>query len=297
MAGGTDPRQIFYDAVWHEQTMALGEVVSACLQAGLTPILFKGAELVPRRYGRHGLGLAGDVDLLLPRTEMEEAKAVLHGLGYRQAVRDPQAQRLVARDVAALAAAEADHYELAAFVKLVDLDGRWAAEAAVDPSGDGPVYPTATGAQLLVQIDVHHGVAGDVDSAPLIRRAVPSRAHPGALTLCDADHLWLNLSRNYIETAIFDRTSLRPLAYTLPVLVDGAVDWSVVAGVAEELSLGHTLHYHLDFAGRLCPGRVPEWVLDRVAGSARGRLRDFGWQLAKPFGFDEPFPARLLGLE
>ncbi|WAZ19584.1 nucleotidyltransferase family protein [Streptomyces cinnabarinus] len=288
-SGVTDARQIAYDTVWRHQLRALHQVVEALTSTGVRTLTFKGGELIPRHFPGHSLGFMGDGDILVGREQIETVKSVLYGLGFRHAVFDAARGTVRDRDLREVAETELHHYELASFVRTVEVSDPEVVEAARAHHAH-PLYALADRAVILTAIDVHHNVALDADPTPLFDRAVPSGLGVGE-TLSPADHVWLNLSRYYNEVAIHGGCSLRPFAYTLPEIAAGQVAWDVVEQVAEELALGPTLSYFLRFCDQLAPGRIPADTLAVVHRSANSRVRDWGWQLAKLFDFQEAFPA------
>nr|WBO76199.1 nucleotidyltransferase family protein [Streptomyces sp. SBE_14.2] len=288
-SGTLDARQRAYDTVWRHQLRALLDVTEALTSRGVRTLTFKGGELLPRHFPGHSVGLMGDGDILVPREQIETAKAVLYGLGFRHAVFDPELGALRDRDLRDVAETELHHYELASFVRTVEVtDPEVVAVARAHQAH--PLYALPDRAVVLTAVDVHHNVALDADVTPLFERAVPSGLGVGE-TLSPADHVWLNLSRYYNEVAIHGGCSLRPFAYTIPEIADGHVDWDVVERVAHELALGPTLSYFLRFCDRVAPGRIPPETLAAVHRSCDSRVRDWGWQLAKLFDFQEEFPA------
>jgi hypothetical protein len=291
---GSDEWEEACDRVWSIQQAATGEAVAALDAVGIRPIVLKGAELVRRFRGSSAVDVGGDIDLLVRRGDLDETKAVLYSLGYRQSEFSPESGSLVPRDVAAIGQMEATHYELAPFRKLVPLPPGFPIERLEAAAINSPVVRVGEAISLVVEIDVHHNVAADTEPEGLFARAVAS-VWPGAMTLSMADHLWVNLSRNYVETAIHGKCSLRPFAYTLPIIAAEAVDWDMLVSEARALELGPTLYYPLATFARLLPDTIPDEVIERVRRTAPNSPRDWGWQLARPFGFDEKFPSYALG--
>jgi hypothetical protein len=287
--GRTDARQTVYDTVWKHQLQALRQVVEALTETGVRTLVFKGGELIPRYFPGHSLGFMGDGDILVERDRIETAKSVLYGLGFRHAVFDAARGTVRDRDLREVAETELRHYELASFVRTVEVTDPAVVEVARAHHAH-PLYALEDRAVILTAIDVHHNVALDADPTPLFDRAVPSGLGVGE-TLSPADHVWLNLSRYYNEVAIHGGCSLRPFAYTLPEIAAGQVAWDIVEQVSRELALGPTLSYFLRFCDQVAPGRIPADTLAAVHRSSNSRVRDWGWQLAKLFDFQEAFPA------
>jgi len=286
--GIDDPAQRIYERVWQEQRRLLAEFHAAMQAEGIACLALKGMPLVQRWHGR-ALGCMSDVDLLVRRDDVLRTIPVLHALGLRPRIHDAESGRMKYRDVAEKAAVEAQHYELVGYNRCVALELS-PAELDVLPQllrhslriVDG--QPSA-----IVELDIHHGLASDLDSAEFFERAVTSA--DGIGTLCDADHLWFGLSRLYAEVALHGKDSLRDFAYLGPLVTRGDVDWSVVLDAAQRLELRPALFYFLKFldflAGR---GAVPGPVFDELDPRKGVRFRDWGWQLGRLLGQVDPDP-------
>ena len=72
---------VLIDAV---QSRDLAEVMTAFAQAGVRPLLFKGAALAATHYAAPGLRPRGDADLLVLPGDINAACRVLEGLGFRR---------------------------------------------------------------------------------------------------------------------------------------------------------------------------------------------------------------------
>lgn len=288
-SGVVDARQAAYDAVWHRQLTALLEVIEALARTGVRTLTFKGGELLPRHFPGHSIGFTGDADVLVRRDQIETVKSVMYGLGFRHAFFSTDEGVMKDRDLRDVADIELRHYELAPFVKTVELTDPVVVEVAKEYNAH-PLRHVSGRAVVVIAVDVHHNVASDADPSVLFDRAVPSSLGVGE-TLSPADHVWLNLSRYYNEVALHGGRSLRPFVYTIPEVAAGTVDWGVVEQVARDLALGPTLSYFLRFCDQLAPGRIPVSTLQSVHESTSSRMRDWGWQLAKLFDFQERFPS------
>lgn len=284
--------QRLYDKVWETQSQALFEVSTALSEEGVEPLLFKGAELVPRFFRGHAIGLMRDLDFLVARDQLARAKRTLFTLGFRQARFDPETGELTEHDPIEVAEVESNHYELVAFVQprtRPDLDAdekQLAAQVAAPPLWvhDGRVT-------VVVEIDLHHQVAVDIPSKGFFSRSIPS-AHGFGLAMSDTDHLWVIASRYYVEVAQHGKRKLRDLAYLAPLLARCEIDWDLVLTVCEEYKLHSSLYYHLAFLDALLGGVVPEAYLAKLEPRGDRRLRDWGWQLAPLFDFIDPMPLR-----
>jgi hypothetical protein len=257
----------------------------------------KSGELIPAAYGDHGLDLIGDVDLLLPRSDMNRARRVLSAAGFRQAYFEPAQGELVDRDLADIARIEAVHYEMAPFLKIEPL-GQVSPEFAqmARERDRNPVRKHNDELFLVIELDIHHNLAADIEADGFFERSVPS-CHGVGRTLSAADHLWCILTRHYAETALHGKRSLRPLAYAAPLISAEQMNWDIVGKVAAELELGATLYYYLATLDRLAPGHVPRELLHGLHPSRSSRARDWGWQLSGTLGLVDPFPVAALARE
>src|SRR4051812_26279450 len=118
---GTDAWQVAYDAVWRQQLTTLHQVIEAFASAGVRTLTFKGGELLPRHYPGHSIGFVTDADLLVRREHIEAAKSIMYSLGFRHAFFDPAEGIMRDRDIRNVAEIEMSHYELAPFVKVVEI--------------------------------------------------------------------------------------------------------------------------------------------------------------------------------
>jgi len=293
--GRCEMLQPLYDLAWTHQLSALREVIKELTAANVRTLVFKGGELIARHFGGHSPGLVGDVDLLIPRTGIETAKIVLYSLGFRHGYFDESSGSLRDRDIRNVAEIELHHYELAPFTKLSELEPDPSLAELAKCHNDNPLFMAGSRPIVVVEIDLHHNVAADIEPEMFFDRAVPS-VHSGAETLSAADHVWLNLSSYYNEVALHDKRSLRPLAYTIPEISSSALDWDVVEQMSIELSLGPTLYYYLALFNELVPQRIPARTLEAIRVATKSGVRDWGWQLSKIFDFHERFPSYAFGL-
>jgi hypothetical protein len=281
--------QRLYDEVWRRQLGVLREVMKSLDGLGIPVLVLKSAELIPRAFGVHGLGLLVDVDVMVPRRYLGDVRRVLFSMDMRQAVFDPTTGMLVDRDIAEIGKIESTHYELAPFCLIQEFNPDDEIAALLMARNDHPIYLVGNKVVVVIEIDVHHGIATDVPSDQFFERAVRSY-HGVGFTMCAADHAWFVLTRLYNEVALYQKQSLRAFAYTIPLVATGGIDWGVMSRVADELRLGPTLYYYLKFISWLLPGFVPDSLLELIHPLRNSRVRDWGWQLGKLFGVMEPFP-------
>ena len=271
--------QAIYDKVWREQRRELGRVLAALGAADVTTAVFKGAEFIERNFAGHSLNLIADLDLLFRREDLQKVKATLYSLGYHQSFYNRETGALVDRDVSDIGSMESTHYELAPFHRLVPLSLTERELAIVKSWDRSPVWIHEGSCHLDLEIDAHHAVALDIETAPLFERLVPS-VFPQAMTLCNEDHLWFTLTRLYNEVALHDKTSLRDFAYIGPLLSQ-SIDWKAVINAAHQYQIHCPLFYYLNFLHYLSKGKVPREVLVELNPCNHPRPRDWGWQLEK----------------
>lgn len=291
---GTDrtPLQRVYDRVWQAQRRAASRFAGHCAEQQIRNLIFKGADYLERYFDGRCPSILGDVDVLVERADLGATRALLYNLGYRQAKFDEARHALVDADIATIAAVEGVHYELYPFCKLekieLDDDERQAAQSGTPQP---PLFiPEHGEAVLCVELDVHHGIALDVDIAPLLGRM---RASPfrGANALSPADSLWFTCSRLYTEVALHGKSTLRDFAYMIALLREEQIDWDCLLHACEEYQLRPALFYYLSFVNALFEQPpIPAAVLAELNPRHGSRMRDWGWQLAKIFDELDPFP-------
>lgn len=289
---GRTPLQRVYDRVWQLQRSAACEIAAEGARRGFAPVIFKGADYIERYFSGRSPSIMGDIDVLVERAAIGAARASLYQLGYRQAKFDVTQRCLVDADVAAIAAVEAVHYELYPFCRLVPIELDAAERhAAHSWASKLPLWiPEDGAAWLCVELDLHHGIALDVEVAPLLEHCRPS-PFDGARSFCPADSVWFTTSRLYTEVALHGKTTLRDFAYLVALLRDEQVDWDILLSACEQYQLRPALYYYLSFVNQLFDRRpVPDEVLDELDPRRGWRLRDWGWQLARIFDEIGPMP-------
>jgi hypothetical protein len=291
MAAGamSEPHQRLYGKLWHAQRSILERVIDAFHEYGVPVIVFKGGEFIARCFDSQPIGMLFDVDVLIPHDEVEQAKIAMHSAGLRQTVWDTRRRRLLDRYVADIARLEMAHYELAPFGMELEIETDAEESEIVARWDQHPLYFVDGQTRCVVEVDIHHQVASDIESAPLFGRAVPS-AIPNANTLSPADLVWFTISRFYTEVSLHSKRSLRDFAYVAAFLSRADVDWDVVIGAANEYGLHSSLFYYLAFLKRVTGVDVPDRALDALSPMNGTRNRDWGWQLGPLFDFIEPCP-------
>ena len=284
--------QEFYDKVWRVQRRETIAVLTALKDAGLKPLVFKGAEFVEAFFNPHCINVLADTDLLVPRSQIPRVKPVLFVLGYRQAYFCPTQRQLLDRDVADVASIEGSHYELAPFTKLLPLELTIEEVEIAKEWNRPPIWTIGDRGFVAVEFDVHHAVATDIESDQFFERAVAS-SFPNAWTLCAADHVWFTITRLYTEVALHGKISLRDFSYLVPLLERQTIDWAVVLDAAKKFHVEPPLFYYLSFLSQLVPGKVPATLLNDLTPLSSERQRDWGWQLEKLFEMVSKMPVEV----
>lgn len=278
--------QRLYDEVWGRQKAAYQQFQREAASAGIESLVFKGAALTDRWSGRP-LGCMADVDLLVRKDAVIATIEILYDLGYRPGEfhDDPGALRL--RSQSEILYHEAKHYELVPYNRLEPIELSGTEISAIQGVHRHAIRLIGGRPQVLMEVDIHHGVATDMDCDFFFDRAVAS---PHGSTFSDSDHLWFGLSRLYAEVALHGKKSLRDFGYLAPLLTRGSVDWSLIVSMAAEHELRPALFYFLSFLDDLAGQVIDRGVLDALSPHRGLRYRDWGWQLGKLFDTVEPPP-------
>ncbi len=286
--GIQSPYQRVYDRLWSVQRQYFEQVIAEFNARDIPLIVFKGAEMVEGYFNSRSIGILCDVDFLVERSAIEETKALLHNLGFRQAEYSQKMQKLTAIDVMDVAEVESQHYELIPFCKLhrptLKPDEAQIARRYDDP----PIFGKGGPVAFIIELDIHHQVAGDIPSEQFFKRAAPS-AFPGALTMSPADHLWFMTSRYYNEVAVHGKRALRDLAYLAALMGKAEIDWGRFVQAVKDQSLHASAYYYSAFLNRLL-NVVPDEVLREISPIDSPRKRDWGWQLGVLFDWVDPMP-------
>jgi hypothetical protein len=284
--------QRVYDKVWRVQREALTALLGALEHEGVLGIVFKGAQAFESHYRSRAVGLMSDCDVLVPRADVVTTQAVLFRQGYRPAVFSGKEGRLIDRDIAEIGQIEHSHYELPPFsssVRIVLEDDEL--EIARRRQRD-PLWVIDNQAVVVVEFDVHHALATDIDGESLRSNAQRSPFGVG-MSPSHSDHLWFLAARFYTEIALHGKTSLRDMAYILPIVESEEIDWDLVLRSARKYAIEPSLYYILSYADALAsPGRVPSRMLAALRRNL-GSRRDFGHLAHKLLGATSQLPSEV----
>ncbi len=234
----------------------LGRALDLLERESVPVMLLKGAALVDEAYQHPGLRPMGDLDLLVPRADLERAHEALGALGY--AVRG----RPRLRDEAAWVASMHHHLPLVRAGGSVTVELHY--RLFVDPAG--------------------------IDHDALWARAVPSALHPPHLLPAPED-LLLHVAVHFV----LDRTrrgpsALRQVADLVRISRRWDLDWGVLVDRAREAQVADRLFLALNTAALLVAGVAPPDVLAELAPRSytpkRGEL--FVRQRVLPIGRSLP---------
>jgi Uncharacterised nucleotidyltransferase len=289
------PAQTLYQKVWDIQRQAAEEATCALAGGGVSPLLFKGADFLIRYFNCNALSLLADIDILVERSHIGKTKQILYCLGYRQSYLDRALGGLTDFDVADTAEIESQHYELAAFCRLVPLPLNDEEFDIAKKSPRYPIFVQESQCSVVVQLDIHHRVALDIESAQFFERSRPGATKVG-LGMSPSDNLWFTTARFYNEVALHGKTTLRDFAYLLGLLRRETIDWDVVVSASVANELNPALYYYLKFLSNLSINPVPESILVRLSPDRGLRNRDWGSQLEKQFGLLADIPKHLTTL-
>jgi hypothetical protein len=273
----------FYQKVLTMQIAACREFLTALSESGIPALTFKGVELMPVLLSGGAPSVQQDCDVIVPRGQIERARQVALSLGYRHAVIDPGPELLRQLTPEQIERAEQNHYELATLRQLqplrLDRDEAAFYQEHVQQFRRAPICQRGPAFSLVMTLDIHYGVAAGVPADGLFVRQIPS-IHGIAGTLSPTDHLWIMLSRLYVEVNRIGKRSLRDLALLTLLLAKKEFDWASLVEAAFEYRSGRNIFYYLHFLNRIT-NRVPPEVLEDLRRMEP--IRDLGWQLAPMF--------------
>jgi Uncharacterised nucleotidyltransferase len=228
-----------------------------------------------------------DVDLLVHKDAVIATIEILYDLGYKPSEFNNDHSALRLRSQSEILYHEAKHYELVPYNRLEPIELSGAEISAIQDTHRHAIRLIDGRPQVLMEVDIHHGVATDMDCDFFFGRAVTG---PLGSTFSDSDHLWFGLSRLYAEVALHGKKSLRDFGYLAPLLTRGSVDWSLITSMAAAHELRPALFYFLSFLDDLAGHVIDRGVLDALSPQRGLRYRDWGWQLGKLFDTVEPPP-------
>lgn len=222
---------------------AAAPVVRALRETGASALVLKGLALAHAFYPHPGLRPMSDVDLLIPPSDSERARAALEALGWRIAEAEPDSRLR--------------HLHGAAFRKLgapeIDLHTRALAESA-SPEADAGFFSRA------VRLDI---------------------AGTPALTLAAADHLLVVCVHGLRWSAAPAVHWVADAAMILRRC--GKIDWDALTREAQARRLESPLCRALGLLAAEFSMPVPGEVLDRLASAdSPGRRRELAARMSRP---------------
>jgi hypothetical protein len=277
-----------YQWLRDRQREFIARITDTLGRAGISVLVVKGAELVERLFAGRAISTQTDVDILVPKRQLEHTRAILRDLGYVHAEYDFESESLVVLDDAAVAAYEERHIELYPFCRAVPFSATIPGVNAENKADFLPFFWSRGGGVFLEALDVHHTLILGSDTSPLFDRAVPS-CFPRAMTLCDSDHFWTTAVRFYLEADASDEpANIRDLAYLVVLLRRAGIDWDLVIDIIEDYDVRPAMFYTLRMLDSLRAVSIPRFVFDRLhvhRGSARF---DHGCRATRALGWMEP---------
>lgn len=282
-------RQRVYEALWEAQAREARAVIDELSALGVTPLLFKGAEIGARYDRGRTVCERGDVDLLVSRDAIWKTKKILYGRGYMPGLYRPDTRECVSVDHFIQTRHELQAYEVVPFRRPVIVEGL-DEDALIEARQNKYFRVQEDGAAAaFVKIDVHHNILFNFDCRSFVSRSVRSGFGQGQ-ALCPADHLWFLIHRYYGEAAIGYKRGLRGLVWIASIISDPEVDWDLLVRTAVELRATSPCLYWLTFFRSIGASAVPEDVLLELGRYQARSERNWGWQLERWFEIEEPFP-------
>lgn len=289
--GTTTPLQQVYNAGWAIQRSNLVTVLQQFTENDLQAIVFKGAEHIEQHFGSENLSGIHDVDILVQREDLPGVKAILYGLGYRQAALDTDSGRLIDVDALDVAQFEANsRFELHSFSRVDHFPVTPEQRALSTIWNRKPFLPLDNDALVTTSIDVHYSIGEQFDVGSAFRRSMPSSLGY-CQTLNPADHLWFTASKYYREVILTGRYGLREFAYVAKMANDPALNWDLVIKNARETNTCPCLYYVLSFLARIESITISPDVLAALNPLTNDRRNDFGWMVGRLLQVADPPPA------
>lgn len=223
------------------------------------PVLaIKGLDILCRVKARSSERVLVDADLLVPTPFLGRAGSALRARGYVQGQIDPRSYAISDWDRDELEALEANHYELAPFLKLVRTS--WPHSELHVLAGD--LYP---GYLIRIQnnaleffscFDIHHNIAPGVEAADLWAGSHVLGKGPlrNAHAMSIATSAWMVASRNYYEIADLGRPGIRSFSdFVALFMMMDRNDVVSLLHLSSKYQTDHCIFAHLEFACAVCP--------------------------------------------
>lgn len=283
------PAQTAYDFIWDIQRRHARTVLKSLSEAHVDVHVFKGVELLERYFHARALSLISDLDILVPPADIAKTKEALRNLGYDQSDFDSRRGVMLRRTDAEISQYEENSNEVFMFSKIVDLPAALPETISdIVSNFPNPVFHVDGKHLLILSVDVHHTLSRNLDMADVYSRSVPS-IHGIGKTLSPSDHFWFTALKYYLEVGVHgEGKNLRTLAYLCAMLRSG-VSWPVVIEQVKKLRSETALYYVTTFLAKLHGTEIPS-ILNHADPRDHSRVRDWGWQMPKLFGFMDRLP-------
>ena len=289
--------QSVYRKTWEAQRKALIEILETFRSNFIEVYIYKGAEHIEKRFGSENLFGIADIDLIVNRNDLPQAKICMINRGYRNAVCDIDKCELYDVDALDVASAEMNHgSEIYSFSILKEFELNAREVKGVKRWQKLPQFLHNGKGYAIVIFDIHYNVGSNYDIDSILGRSIKS-VFEGANTLSDEDHFWVTSVKYYNEISKEGSCRLRDYAYLASLLLNEKFDWTIVLESCREYELHAPLYYITSFLHYLNPDIMPVKVIERLNPMGVKRTNDYGWQIGKLLEFVEPNPLSSIELK
>lgn len=290
-----------FDLMWQHQRAELVAIFSVLQRLKIESMLIKGAAMIEQHFHSRGMLLLRDCDILVDKSKLALAKTSLQLLGFTQASYKVESQEIVPFSAEDIRLIENSHYQTLPFLKRVNVDALPAEQLAqVRQFKSHTRAPNVVLGQdgslaLIVEIDLHFGIAPDVQSDGMLFN--PRKVSGDGFTFpALEDHLWFLCARYYNELAMHQKRSLRDTIYIARLLAHiDAIDFGYLADVVTREEQHCALFYILSTIrhfGDISSSKLDHF-LAQMSPIGKRRFHDWGWLLGRFFDeIDEPFFAK-----
>jgi hypothetical protein len=231
-----------------------------------------------------------DIDLLIYAEDVSVVKQILREHGYVQGVLERESCQVTPLASEVIQQAEATHYELVHFQKLLPVHDFGFEERPEQRSGRAPRFFKYRGeTYCVISFDIHHNLSPDIQVNDIWKRFEPFKLDTESINgQSYEDLLWFLAARLYHETMLYNYPRLVLLQDMNAILFKSAsnIDWDYIVSVAEKYDLQPSLFYTFSHLKNTFGRNIPEIVLRRLSPERANVLRYHEWGdfLPKMFG-------------
>jgi hypothetical protein len=230
----------------------LGEILAACKNANLNPVVLKGAHLAAVYYAAPALRPMNDIDMLFPTNELADAENMLASLAYGGKHKSSEIGAGVTKHTSTF---KRDGAEANTSNPYLSAEG----ERMIEPHG------SLEESWYGLKVDITPGIR---------ERCVPAKLQGHLAKVLSPEDVLIHVALHFTFHLIQGAPSMVQLTDVLTISETARLDWHVVADRAVEYEAAPYVLAGLLLAEKLLGAKVPAFVRNALSRHTPQSLRD-----------------------